>query len=119
MIRTTITAVGLGLLLSIGASTGALAAQTSVKGHLRDSYCFLRMGAHGASHHDCAMGCAKAGIPVLLVDDATGNYYVVLPPKNKEGLPPDVINKMEDEVTVTGTEYNKGGVRFITADSVK
>jgi hypothetical protein len=112
-----ITAVCLGLLLSIGASTGAFAAQ--VTGHLRDSYCFLKMGAHGPSHHDCAMACAKAGIPVLLVEDKTDKYYVLVPPKNKEGMPPDVINKMEDEVTVTGTEYDKGGVRFLAVESVK
>jgi hypothetical protein len=29
------------------------------------------------------------------------------------------MNNMEKEVTVTGKEYSKGGVNFLTVDSVK
>lgn len=106
-------------LLSIGMAAGAFAAETSVTGHLRDSFCYLSMGAHGDSHQKCAVGCAKAGIPVLLVQDKTDESYVLLPPKNAQPLPSSVIDKMEDEVTVTGQEYSKGGVRFLTVESVK
>jgi len=108
-----------GLLLSIGLAAGAWAAQSSVTGHLRDSFCFVTMGASGSGHHECAMGCAKVGIPVLLVDDKTSKYYVLLPPKDKQSLPASVLDKMEDEVTVTGTEYSKGGMTFLTVESVK
>jgi hypothetical protein len=114
-----ITALCAAALLTVGMAGGVLAAQTSVTGHLRDSFCYVGMGAHGASHQKCAIGCAKAGIPVVLVDDKTDNYYVLLPPKNAQPLPSSIINKMEDEVTVTGQEYNKGGVRFLTVESVK
>jgi hypothetical protein len=115
----TIMALSLGLLLSAGAAATALGADTSVTGHLRDSFCFLTMDAHGASHQKCAMGCAKKGIPVLLVEDKTEKYYVLLPPKDAQSLPADVVNKMEDQVTVTGTEYSKGGMTFLTVNSVK
>ena len=77
------------------------------------------MGAHGSSHHKCAMACAKAGIPVLLVQDKTEKYYVLMPSKDKQRLPSSVFDKMEDEVTVTGQEYNKGGVKFLSVESVK
>jgi hypothetical protein len=114
----TMMALCLGLLISAGIVVGASAADTSVTGHLRDSFCYLSMGAHGPSHRECAMACAKAGIPVLLVDKSDQSY-VLLPAKNGQGLPPDVIKKMEDEVTVTGQVYDKGGVRFLTVQSVK
>jgi len=114
-----LTPLCLGLLLSIGGAAGASAAETSVSGHLRDSFCFLTTGAHGPSHQKCAIGCAKAGIPVLLVQDKTDKYYVLLPPKNAQSLPSSVIDKMEEEVTVTGQEYSKGGARFLTVESVK
>lgn len=113
------TALGVAFLLCVGIAGGALAADTSVTGHLEDSFCYMSMGAHGASHQKCAIGCAKAGIPVVLVQDKTDNYYVLLPPKNAQPLPASVIDKMEDEVTVTGQEYSKGGVRFLTVESVK
>jgi hypothetical protein len=108
-------ALCLGLLVSAGI---AFAADTSVTGHLRDSFCYLTMGAHGPSHHECAMACAKAGIPVLLVDK-TEKYYVLLPAKSGQSLPAAIIQKMEEEVTVTGHEYDKGGMRFLTVESVK
>jgi hypothetical protein len=54
-----------------------------------------------------------------LVEKGTDKIYVLLPPKNDTALPGDVISKMEDEVTVTGDEYDKGGVSYITAKSVK
>ncbi len=97
----------------------ARAADTTATGHLRDSFCFLTMGAHGSSHHDCAVACAKAGIPVLLEEDNTGKYYVLMPPKDKQSLPGDLISKMEDRVTISGHEYTKGGMTFLRVESVK
>jgi len=105
----TMMALYLGLFLSIGIAAGASAAETTVSGHLRDAFCFLTLGAHGPSHHDCAMGCAKAGIPVLLVQDKTDQYYVLMPSKDKQPLPSTIVDKMEEEVTVTGQEYSKVG----------
>jgi hypothetical protein len=113
----TMMALGLGLLLSVAGA--AFAADTSVTGHLRDGLCYVTMGAHGPSHQKCAMGCAKAGIPVLLVQDNPEKYYVLLPPKDGEGLPSSIISKMEDQVTVTGQQYSKGGMTFLTVESVK
>ena len=78
--------LSLGLLVSAAVAGGALAADTAVTGHLRDGLCFVTMGAHGPSHKKCAMGCAKAGIPVLLVEDKTEKFYVLLPPKDGAGV---------------------------------
>jgi len=114
---------GLGMMLCAGIASAAMAADTgtskSVTGTLEDSFCYGTMGAHGASHKKCAMGCAKAGIPVSLVEKGSKKIYVLLPPKNAQAIPDEVVSKMEDTVTVTGKEYSKGGVNFLTVDSVK
>lgn len=117
--KTIMMVLSLGLLVSAAVAGGALAADTAVTGHLRDGLCFVTMGAHGPSHQKCAMGCAKAGIPVLLVEDKTEKYYVLLPPKDGQGLPGSVTDKMENQVTVTGQKYTKGGMTFLTVESVK
>jgi len=110
----------LGLALSIGGASLLLAADSStVTGHLRDGFCYGTMGASGASHHACAMKCAKAGIPVMLVEDKTEKGYVLLPPKDDQALPAEVIDKMEQEVTVTGREYTKNGITYLQVESVK
>jgi hypothetical protein len=105
--------------LSALIGTFAIAAQKSVTGTLEDSFCYTTLGAHGAGHKTCATNCAKKGIPVALVEKGTDKMYILLPPKNDEPLPDSVISRMEDEVTVTGNEYEKGGITYLTADSVK
>jgi hypothetical protein len=116
--KTTALAVS-GLILSAILASSALAAEKTVSGTLEDSFCYVTLGAHGADHKKCATECAKKGIPVALVEKGTDNMYVLLPPKNDEPLPSSVLGKMEGQVTVTGDEYSKGGVNYLTVKSVK
>jgi hypothetical protein len=39
--------------------------------------------------------------------------------KDKTALPDDLVGKMGETVTVTGHPYTKGGVAFLTVESVK
>jgi hypothetical protein len=112
---------GLGAVLAVGIAGSAMAAgaQKSVTGSLEDMFCYNAVGAHGASHAECALKCAQKGIPVGLVEKGTEKTYILLPPKNDEPLPADVLKNMEKEVTVTGKSYSKGGVEFLTVESVK
>jgi hypothetical protein len=110
---------GLGLMLSMGLLGTALAADKAVTGTLEDSFCYVTMGAKGAGHKKCAMACAKKGIPVALVEKGTDKMYILLPPKNDTSMPESVIKKMEDEVTVSGDAYDKGGISYLTVKSVK
>jgi hypothetical protein len=107
------------LLFAAGIGASAMAAEKSVTGTLEDSFCYVTMGAHGSGHKACAIACAKKGIPVALVENGTGKMYILLPPKKDSSLPNDVISKMEDEVTITGDEYQKGGITYLTVASVK
>jgi hypothetical protein len=112
---------GLGAVL-LGAMAGlAMTADTqkSVTGNLEDTFCYSALGAHGPSHAECALKCAQKGIPVGLVEKGTKKMYILLPPKNEQPIPDDVMKNMEKEVTVTGKSYSKGGVEFLTVDSVK
>ncbi len=109
----------LSVILSVGLTTIASAAEKSITGTLEDSFCYVAMGAHGPRHKKCAQACAKKGIPVSLVEQGTGNMYILLPPKNDEPIPDGITSRMEDQVTVTGDEYVKGGVHYLTVKSVK
>jgi hypothetical protein len=114
--------LGLGLAIAIGLAGIALAADstsTSVTGNLEDAYCYGTMGAKGAGHKQCAIKCASAGIPVTLIEKGTEKSYILLPNKDASALPQTVISRMEDEVTVTGKEYNKNGTEYLVVESVK
>ncbi|MGH7880014.1 MAG: hypothetical protein ACREQD_11030 [Candidatus Binataceae bacterium] len=108
-----------GLLISMGLAGAVFAAEKTVTGTLEDSFCYVTLGAHGADHKKCATECAKKGIPVALVEKGSGDMFTLLPPKNDQSLPSDVLDKMEDEVTITGDQFSKGGVNYLTVKSVK
>ncbi len=113
---------GFVLVLALGMSGIAIAADSSdksVTGNLEDAYCYGTMGAKGAGHKACAIKCASKGIPVTLIEKGTEKSYILLPNKDASPLPDNVIQHMEDEVTVTGKEYNKNGTEYLVVESVK
>ncbi len=117
MRKTMIFGIGMSLLLMAGL---VYAADTvSVKGEIIDTYCYTLMGAKGESHRQCAIDCVKAGIPAGLLEDGTNKVYVLLPNKDKTGLPKEVVDKMAQKVTITGKVVAKGGSQFLTVESIK
>jgi hypothetical protein len=96
------------------------AAETmTVKGEVIDTYCYALMGAKGESHRQCAIDCVKAGIPAGLLEEKTNKVYVLLPNKDKAGLPKGVIDKMGRMATIIGKAYTSGGSNFLTVESIK
>jgi hypothetical protein len=118
-------AVGLGLMLLLGTATLGMADEkggekdVQVTGEVIDTFCYAAMGAKGTGHKQCGIDCAKKGIPVGLLEKGSEKVHILLPNKDKTALPDDVVNKMGETVTVTGHPYTKGGVAFLTVESVK
>jgi len=90
----------------------------TVKGEVVDLWCYLEGGDRGASHKECSTACAKAGNPIGLLD-AKGNLYVTAGIKDHQPGRDVLIDKMNDNVTVTGTLVKKGGVQMIYVKDVK
>ena len=93
--------------------------EVAITGELVDSLCYVAMAAKGAGHQQCAIDCAKAGIPSSILEDGTGKLYTVLPKEDKTGYPASVINKMGETVTLKGDLYEQGGQRYVTIESVE
>ena len=93
--------------------------EIAIKGELVDSLCYVGMAAKGKGHKQCAIDCAKAGIPISILEDGTGKLYIVLPKEDKTGYPASVINNMGETVTLKGDLYEKGGQRYVTVESVE
>ena len=93
--------------------------EVAIKGELVDSLCYVGMAAKGAGHKQCAMDCAKAGIPISMLEDGTGTLYTVLPKEDQTGYPESVINHMGEPVTLKGDLYENGGNKYVTVESVE
>ena len=111
--------VTLLLVLSGWSQVYAQAKTVTVKGEVIDTYCYALMGAKGESHRQCAIDCVKAGIPAGLLEEGTGKVYVLLPNKDKTGLPQGVIDKLGRMASITGKVYTSGGSNFLTVESIK
>ena len=111
--------VTLLLVLSGLSQVYAQAKTVKVKGEVIDTYCYALMGAKGESHRQCAIDCVKAGIPAGLLEEGTGKVYVLLPNKDKTGLPNGVFDKLGRMASITGKVYTSGGSNFLTVESIK
>lgn len=109
-----------GFFMVLNTALSVYAAEiVTVKGEVIDTYCYSLMGAKGESHRQCAIDCIKAGIPAGLLQEGTGKVFVLLPNKDKTGLPKGVIDKLGRTASVTGKVYTVGGSNFLTVESIK
>jgi len=92
--------------------------RATVRGEVVDLWCYLEGGDRGPEKKQCATACAKAGNPIGILD-AKGNLYVAAGLKDHQSAQTLLVDKMSDEVSVTGTVVKKGGVQMIYIDTVK
>ena len=90
----------------------------TIQGEVVDLWCYLEAGDRGSAKRECATSCAKAGNPIGLVD-RDGQVYVTVGLKDHEPGSVKLLDKMSQEVVVTGTVVRNGGVQMIYLDSVK
>ena len=95
-------------------------AQVSVTGEVIDSRCYISSGAKGEDHKQCAIDCANGGIPLAIVEDATGTVYFVGNANDQmKGANELLIDYVAEKVTVKGKVVERGGAKMIVAKSVE
>ena len=89
----------------------------TVKGEVVDLWCYMDHGARGQKHKACAVACAKMGNPIGIVD-GEGNVYVAVGSELHQPDRERLIEKMAQDVTVTGTVVSRGGLRMIYVKTI-
>jgi hypothetical protein len=106
----------------IGATVSLIAQpkgqRATISGEVVDMWCYLEGGDRGPAKRDCATACAKAGNPIAVLD-AKGTVHVAAGLQDHRPARDLLIDRMSDQVTVSGTLVRKGGVQMIYIDSVK
>jgi hypothetical protein len=90
--------------------------QQTMKGEVLDLSCYLKSGAKGPDHADCAKSCAKSGQPMgLLTED--GKVLLIAGGDAKIETLKDLAGEM---VEVKGTVSERDGISMlIVADAKK
>lgn len=85
-----------------------------ITGEVVDLACYMGMGKSGKSHAQCAVKCAKSGIPFAIKEKDSGKLYVVLFGNKKAKKEYDAIgNQAGKTITVEGMVMEKDGVSAI------
>lgn len=91
----------------------------SVTGEVIDSACYIKMGAKGEGHRDCAQACADAGIPLALLEDGTDKVIWVASKADAESPNKDLRPHAGHKVTVTGKWAERGGAKLLVIESIE
>jgi len=110
------------ILAALIVAAGALAAHdiegkaVTIEGKVVDTGCYFGEHGDGPKHVACATMCAKAGIPLAIVD-ANGKLYL---PIGEEHHPANakLMPFIDKKVKVSGTMVEKGGMTAIAIKTV-
>lgn len=103
------------LLLALAAPMSA----ATVTGEVIESFCYAKVGVGGPSHAACGIKCARAGVPVGVVEEKTRRVFILLPAKHDAPLPSALIERMGRVVTIDGDVVVKGGATFLVVRSFR
>lgn len=91
----------------------------TVKGFVLDSACAFTKGLDKPISKRCAISCAKAGSPlVILAEDGT-IYWPIAATTPSSGQNAKLLRFAGDKVTATGKVYNRGGSKAIVIEKIE
>ncbi|HXW55968.1 MAG TPA: hypothetical protein VEJ67_09485 [Candidatus Cybelea sp.] len=112
----------LALLATLVATFHVRAADTptvTVKGYVLDSACAFTKGLSKPISKQCAISCAHAGSPlVILADDGT-IYWPIADTTPSSGQNPKLLPYAGGKVTATGKVYERGGSKAIVIEKIQ
>lgn len=90
----------------------------TLSGEVLDMACYMSHGAHGDGHKECASTCIKGGSPMGLLT-SEGKVYLLVENHDKMDAYQDAKKYAGEQITVTGTVAEKGGLPGIIVNEVK
>ena len=105
---------------AIAVSMPLMAAQeVTLRGEVVDSVCFIKNGATGADHRECAQTCADGGIPLALLDEASEELVWLASSQMMKGANEELKAHASHTVEITGEWAERGGAKIFIIDAVK
>lgn len=111
--------VALVALLSAAVCSAADGPTVTVKGYVLDSACAFTKGLSKPISKECAVSCANAGSPlVILASDGT-IYWPIADTTPSSGQNSKLLPYAGDKVTATGKIYQRGGSKAIVIEKIE
>jgi hypothetical protein len=98
------------LVLLLGSLLWAAAPKTeTVQGYVLDSACAFTKGLEKPISRDCALACAKAGSPLVILSANGTIYWPIADTTPSSGQNDKLIPFAGQKVTATGKVFERGG----------
>lgn len=114
-------AIGMITVLAAGVlpARGAAGKATSVEGYVLDSACAFTKNLTKPVSPDCAVACAKAGSPlVILAEDGT-IYWPISDTVPAKGQNERLMKFAGQKVAVTGKDFVRGGSHALVIEKIE
>jgi hypothetical protein len=118
-----ITRIAILFLLIVSGFALAQAKEITIVGEVIETQCYvsgLTGPGKGFGHKECALKCAKQGIPLSILEDKTGIVYLAGQTKKAQsGANEMLIPFVAEKVKVTGRLFEKGGMKLLLISKVE
>jgi|ERR1035437_2608282 hypothetical protein len=93
--------------------------QVSIKGWVLDSACAITKGLDKPISRDCALKCAKAGSPLVILADDGNIYWPISGKTPSSGQNERLLPFAGGRVMATGKAYVRGGSHAIVLEKIQ
>jgi len=111
-------AVPLVLVLAVFAAEQS-AKSVTVKGYVLDSACAFTKGLKKPVSAECAVACAKAGSPLVILAPTGTIYWPIADTAPANSQNDKLLPYAGKEVTVSGKVYDRGGSKAIVISKIE
>jgi hypothetical protein len=111
-------ALPLGLLGIAFAATGN-GQPATIKGYVLDSACAFTKNLKKPISPECAVACAKAGSPLVILSDDETIYWPIADATPASGQNEKLVPFAGQKVTATGRVFERGGSRALIIDKLE
>lgn len=101
-----------------GSSTGAEEKTTTVKGYVLDSACAFIRNVTKPRGEGCALKCAKAGSPLVILTDEGTLYWPISDTMPATGQNERLMKFAGQKVIASGKAYERGGSHALVIEKI-
>src|SRR5690242_6900035 len=110
--------------IPVALAVAVLAAEQSaksvtVKGYVLDSACAFTKGLKKPVSAECAVACAKAGSPLVILAPSGTIYWPIADTTPSNSQNDKLLPYAGKEVTVSGKVYDRGGSKAIVISKIE
>ena len=91
----------------------------TIKGYVLDSACAFTKNLKKPISPECAVACAKAGSPLVILSDDGTIYWPISDATPSSGQNERLLPFAGQKVTATGKVFERGGSRAVVIDKVE